>query len=199
MATVGGVVEGEFCVTNFGWFGAWRGSAEPWMGIGSTVTVRVGWRPLRRMWLRRCSMNFAHVPVVYARHLPIVPGDRDRIPTRLRDSAAISGIASPIHSGALLETLGFGDCHCHPFHCLAVAQAKRPIFKVRQKRESSEIPRANAFWRVAPSDRFRLRAIFAAGTFFRASDFNSRTCAVVHARLFDPFFISFSICRYRCP
>ena len=110
---VGGVVKGEFCVTNFGWFGAWRGSAEPWMGIGSTVTVRVGWRPLRRMRLRRCSMNFAHVPVVYARHLPIVPGDRDRIPTRFGDNAAITGVASPVHSGALLETLGFGDCHCH--------------------------------------------------------------------------------------
>ena len=29
--------------------------------------------------------------------------------------------------------------------------------------------------------------------FFHASDFSSRTCAVVHARLFDPFFMSASI------
>jgi hypothetical protein len=45
----------------------------------------------------------------------------------------------------------------------------------------------NAFCRVAPSLRFNMRAILAAGVFFRASDFNSPTCAFVHARLFDAF------------
>jgi len=48
----------------------------------------------------------------------------------------------------------------------------------------------NAFWRVAPSVRFRDLAIFPAGIFLRASDFNSRTWSAVQARLFfDPFFI----------
>jgi hypothetical protein len=52
--------------------------------------------------------------VVHAGHLPIVPGDRDRIPTRFGDNATISGITSPINVGALLEVLGFGDCYCPP-------------------------------------------------------------------------------------
>ena len=48
----------------------------------------------------------------------------------------------------------------------------------------------NAFWRVAPSVRFRDLAISPAGVFLRASDFNSRTWSAVQARLFfDPFFI----------
>ena len=45
----------------------------------------------------------------------------------------------------------------------------------------------NAFCRVAPNVRFKDRAIFAAGVFFRASVFNSRMCAVVHSSLFDVF------------
>ena len=67
---------------------------------------------LRNMHLCRHSLNFAHVPVVDAGHLPIVPGNRDRIPTRLGDNAAISGIAPPTNTGALFEILGFIDCHC---------------------------------------------------------------------------------------
>lgn len=59
--------------------------------------------PLYSMQFRRLSLDFTHVPVVYAGYLPIVPGDCDRIPTRLSDNAAISGIASPINAGALLE------------------------------------------------------------------------------------------------
>lgn len=59
----------------------------------------------------------------------------------------------------------------------------------RYARESSDNPMANAFCRVAPSVRFRDLAIFLAGTFFLASDFSSRTCTDVQARLFDPFFI----------
>jgi hypothetical protein len=47
----------------------------------------------------------------------------------------------------------------------------------------------NAFRRVAPSDRLRLFAMFAAGVFFRAIDFNVRTSAAVHARLFFRLFI----------
>jgi hypothetical protein len=33
----------------------------------------------------------------------------------------------------------------------------------------------NAFWRVAPSERFSFLAIRDAGVFFRAIDFSSRT------------------------
>ena len=52
---------------------------------------------------------------------------------------------------------------------------------------------ANAFWRVAPSVRFRVRAILAAGIFFRASVFSSRICTDVQGRLFDPFFMRISM------
>jgi hypothetical protein len=53
-----------------------------------------------------------------------------------------------------------------------------------QARESNDSPILNAFCRVAPSLRFRLFAIFFAEIFLRAADFNSRTSAVVQARLF---------------
>ena len=43
----------------------------------------------------------------------------------------------------------------------------------------------NAFCRVAPSLRLRLLAIFLAGVLLRAADFNSRTSALVQARLFE--------------
>jgi hypothetical protein len=43
--------------------------------------------------------------VVHGGHLPIVPGDRNCIPSYFRDNAAISGIASPINAGALREAL----------------------------------------------------------------------------------------------
>jgi hypothetical protein len=39
----------------------------------------------------------------------------------------------------------------------------------------------NAFWRVAPSVRFRLFAILLAGIFFFAMDFNMRTLSAVQA------------------
>jgi hypothetical protein len=51
----------------------------------------------------------------------------------------------------------------------------------------------NAFCLVAPSDRFSLLAIFAAGAFLRAIDFRSRTCTDVQARLFFPFLINVSL------
>jgi hypothetical protein len=67
--------------------------------------------PLHSMRLGRRSLNFAHIPVVYSGHLPIVPGDCDRIPTRFGDGAAVSGVAPPIDASSLLEGLGFVDCH----------------------------------------------------------------------------------------
>ncbi len=60
-----------------------------------------------------------------------------------------------------------------------------------QARESSDKPRLNAFCRVAPSVRFRVRAMLAARFFFFACVFNVRTSAVVHARRrFAPLAIS---------
>src|SRR5258707_10890556 len=49
--------------------------------------------------------------MVHGGHMTIVPRDRDRVPTRSRDSAAISGITSPPYSIALPELLGFGSGH----------------------------------------------------------------------------------------
>jgi len=61
--------------------------------------------------------------VVYDSHLTIVLGDRDRIPTRLSDCAAISGIASPIYAVTLLKAFRFGDCHCCELSLLAYTDA----------------------------------------------------------------------------
>ena len=54
--------------------------------------------------------------------------------------------------------------------------------------ESSETPKLNAFCLVAPSVRFRDRAIFLAGIFCRARVFSSRTSSFVHSRRLDRFF-----------
>jgi hypothetical protein len=52
-------------------------------------------------------------------------------------------------------------------------------------RELRDTLNVRAFWRVAPSVRLSLRAIWAAGVFCRASDLSSRTSCAVHSRLFD--------------
>ena len=49
--------------------------------------------------------------MVHDGDLTIIPGDRDRIPTRFGYFAAISGIASPANAATLREGLGFGDIH----------------------------------------------------------------------------------------
>jgi hypothetical protein len=67
--------------------------------------------PLHRARPGRHVLNLSHVPVMHADQLAIVPSDRDHTPTRFRDSAAISGISSPINASALCRTLGFGACH----------------------------------------------------------------------------------------
>ena len=54
-----------------------------------------------------------------------------------------------------------------------------------QERESSDSPRLKAFCRVAPSVRFKLRAMLAARAFFRAIVFSERTSDEVHERRFD--------------
>jgi len=77
--------------------------------------------------------------------------------------------------------------------CGSAAQKGAAAVVHNYPRESSESPMLNAFCRVAPSDRFKRRAIDPAGTFFRASDLSSRTCTAVQARLFFPFFIGISV------
>src|SRR3984893_13120192 len=64
--------------------------------------------------LCRHSLDFAHVAMVYGGHLTIVPCNRDCVPTRFGDTAAVIGIASPINAAALLETLRFRDRHAAP-------------------------------------------------------------------------------------
>jgi hypothetical protein len=64
-----------------------------------------------KMLLLRRSLNFSHVSMVHAGSLPIVPGNRDRVPTRFGDKAAVSGITSPINPGALCAAFRFVDCH----------------------------------------------------------------------------------------
>src|ERR1700730_7614747 len=56
-----------------------------------------------------------------------------------------------------------------------------------QARESSDKPMLNAFCLVAPSVRFRVRAILPAVAFLLASRFISRTSLAVQARRFFPF------------
>src|SRR6266699_3829705 len=70
--------------------------------------------PLHSSPLCRHSLDFAHVAMVYGGHLTIVPCNRDRVPTRFGDTAAVIGIASPINAAALLETLRFRDRHGAP-------------------------------------------------------------------------------------
>src|SRR5665213_877093 len=59
------------------------------------------------------SLDFAHVPVVHDSHMTIVPGDRDRIPTRLSDSAPVSSITLPANASTLLEVFRFVGGHDH--------------------------------------------------------------------------------------
>jgi hypothetical protein len=59
-------------------------------------------------------------------------------------------------------------------------------------RVSSDTPRLKAFWRVAPSVRFKVRAIFAARVLLPASFFNVRISLAVQPRR---FFISVNSCR----
>ena len=47
-------------------------------------------------------------------HMTIVPGDRDRIPTRLSDNAPVSSITLPANASTLLEVLRFGGGHVAP-------------------------------------------------------------------------------------
>jgi hypothetical protein len=70
--------------------------------------------------------------------------------------------------------------------CDAGRQAEpHPNYVGNHPRESSDNPRLNAFWRVAPSLRLRLLAIFLAGVLLRAADFNSRTSPLVQGRRFE--------------
>jgi hypothetical protein len=52
--------------------------------------------------------------MVYGGNLTIVPGDRDRVPARSDDAAAIGGIAAPAYPIAFPEFLRFGGGHAAP-------------------------------------------------------------------------------------
>src|ERR1039458_4409934 len=72
------------------------------------------------------SLDFAHVPVVHDSHMTIVPGDRDRIPTRLSDNAPVSSITLPANASTLLEVLRLGGGHvAPPFSLVAQNQPRR--------------------------------------------------------------------------
>jgi len=75
-----------------------------WSGGGVEVATT-----LHRMQRRRLALNFTHVSVMDNRHVPVVPGDRDRVPSRFGDNAAIGGITPPKTAGVDLQVLGFGD------------------------------------------------------------------------------------------
>jgi hypothetical protein len=60
---------------------------------------------------------------------------------------------------------------------------------LNQARESRDSPKLKAFWRVAPSVRFNVLAMFDARVFFLAAVFNVRTSVVDHGRRFAFFAI----------
>src|SRR5664280_2636454 len=78
--------------------------------------------------------------------MTIVPGDRDRIPTRLSNSAPVSSITLPANAITVLETLRFGGGHvAPPFGWVAYIVAQTacrcltyfPIKCVRRKRRAT--------------------------------------------------------------
>jgi hypothetical protein len=62
------------------------------------------------------SINFAHVAVMHDCHMMIVPGDRDSVPTRFNDLAAIIGFALPTDAVAGLKGFRFGGSHLSPLN-----------------------------------------------------------------------------------
>src|ERR1700704_6879042 len=86
---------------------------------------------------RRClgsslrSLYFAHISMVNAGHLAIVPGNRNSVPTRFSDLAAVGSIALPPNAGALLERSRFGGSHFPP-----------PIVWIERKPELSFRPQS---------------------------------------------------------
>jgi hypothetical protein len=76
-----------------------------------------------------------------------------------------------------------------PADVQAIRDGRLPGFYIRA---SSDTPKLNAFWRVAPSVRLRLFAILPARVFFRASDFKVRTSSGVQVRRFPFFMIGLS-------
>ena len=90
-----------------------RGSVERRMGIGWAGVTQ--YAALSVFAEFRACLRGTLCP------LPVVPGDRDRIPARFGDNTTVSGIAPPINPGALIEGLGFVDCHCCFSRCISVA------------------------------------------------------------------------------
>src|SRR5450759_506801 len=63
---------------------------------------------LHRNWPCRRLPDFAHIAMMHSGHLTIVPSDRDGIPARFGDTAAVGGIALPINPATLREAFRFG-------------------------------------------------------------------------------------------
>src|SRR6185437_3611495 len=67
------------------------------------------------IFLRRaaslCALDVTHVTVMYGGNMTIVPGNRDRVPTRFGDPAAVSSVTLPANAITLLEGFGFGGRH----------------------------------------------------------------------------------------
>jgi hypothetical protein len=69
---------------------------------------------ISRLNSRLRSLNLAHIAMMNAGHVTIVPGDRDGVPARFSDPAAVGSAALPTNAGALPKASGFGGRHCPP-------------------------------------------------------------------------------------
>ena len=116
-------------------------------GRGSLYFPYHGRRPCRH------PLNLAHVSMVHAGNLSIVPSDCDRIPACFGDNATISGIASPINAGALLEFLRFVDCH----YCFSGASVSLSEAVKRQLRRRQNADRQHCVFRCCKPSRPRAK------------------------------------------
>src|SRR5271157_2418808 len=109
-------------------FNSRGGRAAPERGLPSQT---VSWLQLdvvlnlHAFRLRRHGVDLAHVAVVHGRQLTIVPGDRDGVPARGADGAAVSRIPPPADAVAPLEVLGFRNGHDEPLSSAATSFRRR--------------------------------------------------------------------------
>jgi len=60
---------------------------------------------------RHCALDLAHVAMMHAWDVAIVPGDHDAVPSCCADYPPVGGAPTPINAGAFLESPGFGGSH----------------------------------------------------------------------------------------
>ena len=116
-------------------------------GRGSLYFPYHGRRPCRH------PLNLAHVSMVHAGDLSIVPSDCDSIPACFGDNPTISGVASPINAGALLEFLRFVDCH----YCFSGASVSLNEAVKRQLRPWQNADRQVCVFRCCKPPRGRAK------------------------------------------